>query len=166
MVCSHPPPSPLIWDDYFFGTALYGRHSIEQKNNTWLTLYISPNTSRENRERVLLEWYRRELKRHIPALIAKWEPVIGEPVAEWGVKRMKTKWGSCNPEQRRIWLNLELAKKPPECLEYVLVHEMVHLLERHHNNAFRAYMDKFLPQWRSYRQLLNQSPLSHESWEY
>jgi predicted metal-dependent hydrolase len=79
---------------------------------------------------------------------------------------MKTKWGSCNVDAARIWLNLELAKKPPECLEYILVHETVHLLERHHNDDFRIYMDKFLPQWRRYRDQLNKSPLGHEGWDY
>lgn len=99
-------------------------------------------------------------------MLAKWEPIIGVVVAQCGIKRMKTKWGTCNIEARRIWLNLELAKKPPVCLEYILVHEMVHLLERHHNDRFRAYMDAFLPQWRRHRELLNRAPLAHEEWEY
>ena len=79
---------------------------------------------------------------------------------------MKTKWGSCNIEARRIWLNLELAKKPSECLEYILIHEMVHLKEQHHNTQFRAYMDKFMPHWRFHHDVLNQSPLAHEDWTY
>ena len=79
---------------------------------------------------------------------------------------MKTKWGSCNIEAKRIWLNLELVKKPPECLEYILVHELVHLLERHHNERFRKYMDKFLPKWRENRALLNKLPLAYEDWQY
>lgn len=79
---------------------------------------------------------------------------------------MKTRWGSCNVRDRRVWLNLELAKKPPRCLEYVLVHEMVHLLERRHNHRFRALMDRFVPQWRLYRDELNQAPLAHEKWAY
>lgn len=80
-------------------------------------------------------------------------------MADWGIKKMKTKWGSCNIKERRIWLNLELAKKPIECLEYVLVHELVHLLERHHNQRFQAYMDQYLPQWRQCREILNREPL-------
>lgn len=87
-------------------------------------------------------------------------------VADWGVKRMKTKWGTCTIEARRIWLNLELVKKPPRCLEYIIVHEMVHLLECHHNERFVAYMDKFMPQWRLFSDELNQAPLAHETWEY
>jgi hypothetical protein len=79
---------------------------------------------------------------------------------------MKTRWGSCNAAARRVWLNLELAKKRPSCLEYILVHEMVHLLERHHNDRFKDYMDRFMPQWRLHREELNRSPLAHESWSY
>ncbi|MBC8137773.1 MAG: M48 family metallopeptidase [Fibrella sp.] len=90
---------------------------------------------------------------------------LGVPPVEWGVKRMKTKWGTCNIEARRVWLNLELVKKPPQCLEYVIVHELTHLLERHHNERFTAHLDKFLPQWRTLRAELNESPLREETWE-
>jgi predicted metal-dependent hydrolase len=91
---------------------------------------------------------------------------MGVEVAEWGIKKMKTRWGTCNIAARRIWVNLELAKKPVSCLEYIVVHEMVHLLERHHNDRFKAYMDQFLPQWRLHRDTLNQFPLAYEDWEY
>lgn len=144
----------------------WGRHEVVIKNNTDLILYVTPGTSRNHREQALNAWYRAELKQRVPALLVKWEPIIGQPVAEWGIKRMKTKWGSCNITARRIWLNLELAKKPLECLEYIVVHEMIHLLERHHNDTFRAYMNKFLPQWRLHRDVLNSSPLAHEEWSY
>ena len=87
-------------------------------------------------------------------------------MAEWGIRRMKTRWGSCNARARRIWLNLELAKKPHACLEFIVIHEMVHLLERHHNERFAEQMDRLLPQWRTTRTLLNRSPLSHERWGY
>lgn len=144
----------------------HGKHEVAITNNKRLTLYVSPNTSRTNREKALNEWHRAVMKERIPALIAKWEPIIGVQVAEWRVRKMKTKWGSCQIENGRVWLNLELAKKSRECLEYILVHEMVHLLERHHNDQFRAYMDKFMPQWRWHRDVLNQSPLAHENWGY
>ena len=91
---------------------------------------------------------------------------IGIQVAAWGVKSMKTKWGTCNADAHRLWLNLELIKKPVPCLEYIVVHEMVHLLERHHNDRFIAYMDKLLPQWRPIREVLNGEPLGHDTWEY
>ncbi len=143
-----------------------GKHEVIIKNNSWLMLYVKPNSDRASRKLALNAWYRAALKERIPQLIAKWEPRIGQTVNEWGVRKMKTKWGSCNIEARRIWLNLELAKKPPECLEYILLHEMVHLLERQHNDQFRAHMDRFMPQWRLHRDILNQSPLAHEEWIY
>ena len=125
-----------------------------------------PETLRERREIILQEWYRDLLRARIPELIAKWESVINVDVGECRIKKMKTRWGTCNITARRIWLNLELVKKPPVCLEYVFVHEMVHLLERRHNERFRAYMDQFLPQWRLYRDELNHFPLVHEDWRY
>jgi len=140
--------------------------SVVIRNSKTLELRVRPGTDRDKREDVLQRWYRQLLREQIPGLQAKWEPVIGVHVASCAIKRMKTRWGTCNIEQRRIWLNLELAKKPPACLEYILVHEMVHLLERHHNDRFRAYMDEFLPQWRLHREELNRAPLAHEDWEY
>jgi predicted metal-dependent hydrolase len=114
----------------------------------------------------LLTWYRQRLKALIPPLIAKWEAILGVTVAEWGVKQMKTKWGTCNIQARRIWLNLELIKKPELCLEYVVVHEMMHLLERKHNDHFAALLDQAMPQWRLHREELNRFPLSHADWGY
>jgi hypothetical protein len=137
-----------------------GKHEIKLLNNNIMQLFVNPGTSPQNRALVLTQWYREQLQLKITALLDKWQPIIGENIAEFGIKKMKTKWGSCNITQRRIWLNLELAKKPIECLEYVLVHELVHLLERHHNDRFKAYMDKYLPQWRQYRDILNQEPLT------
>ena len=115
---------------------------------------------------LLNDWYRRRLKELVPDLIAKWQPVVGVQVADWGIKKMKTRWGSCNTRDHRVWLNLELAKKPPRCLEYVLVHELVHLLESHHNDRFKALMDQFMPQWQLHWDELNQTPLAHEEWVY
>lgn len=135
-------------------------------NKTRINLYVRPDSDTAQRARVLYGWYRRELKALIPPLLEKWEPVIGVQVDDWGVRHMKTKWGSCNIEARRIWLNLELIKKPPQCLEYIVVHELVHLLERHHNDRFNALMDRYLPNWRSLRDELNREPLAHEEWEY
>lgn len=136
-----------------------GSHEIAIANNSTLQLFVNPRTSPQNRALVLREWYRAQLKTCIPDLLNQWQPIIGEEVSDWGIKKMKTKWGSCNINERRIWLNLELAKKPHECLEYVLVHELVHLLERHHNEQFKAYLDRYLPQWRKCREILNREPL-------
>jgi predicted metal-dependent hydrolase len=143
-----------------------GLARVEVRRSRRLDLYVPYGADLKQRERVLVEWYRKELKRKIPSIIEKWQAIIGVQVADWRVKRMKTKWGSCNREAKRIWLNLELAKKPIECLEYIVVHEMVHLLERHHNERFASLMDASMPLWRHYRDELNRTPLSHETWVY
>lgn len=143
-----------------------GLPNVVLRNKTTLDLFVRTESDTCQRERVLLAWYRKQLKRLIPPLITKWEAVIGVEVAEWGVKQMKTRWGSCNVEAHRIWLNLELVKKPLQCLEYILVHEMMHLLERHHNDRFVAHMDTFMPHWRLTRDELNSAPLGHATWEY
>ncbi len=136
------------------------------RNNRRIDLFVREGGDTAARERVMLAWYRQQLKALIPPMVAQWEAVMGVKVAEWGVKRMKTKWCACNIEARRIWLNLELAKKPVQCLEYIIVHEMAHLLERHHNDRFTKLMDSFLPQWRLHRAELNRAPLGHASWKY
>lgn len=129
-----------------------------------LTMFAPADSTDEQRRDAIEEWHRAALKQAIPALIAKWEPLIGESVSKWTVRRMKTKWGSCNRESAHIWFNLELAKKNPNCLEYIVVHEMTHLLERHHNDRFTEFMDGFLPDWRARRDELNTAPLRHEDW--
>jgi len=135
------------------------------KHNT-IELFVRPNTSEEKRQEVIEEWYRSELKRITPKLIAKWEKVIGVQSNEFGVKKMRTKWGTCNIKAKRIWLNLELAKKPLECIEFIVVHELVHLLERTHNEVFVSYMNEFMPKWRFYREELNKLPFRHIDWKY
>jgi predicted metal-dependent hydrolase len=114
----------------------------------------------------LHRWYRQQLKELIPPLLEKWQSALGIQVADWRIKKMKTKWGTCSVEARRIWVNLELAKKPVQCLEYIVVHELVHLIERHHNDRLISIMDKHLPQWRLRRQELNAGPLAQEAWDY
>ena len=131
-----------------------------------IELYVRPNTTFEKRQEVITEWYRVELKKLIPAIIEKWEKSLNVNINEWQVKQMKTNWGTCNIEKKRILINLELAKKPLHCLEYVILHEMVHLLERHHNERFLYYMDTFLPNWKQIRTELNKLPVSHADWEY
>ncbi|WP_020585438.1 M48 family metallopeptidase [Desulfobacter curvatus] len=135
-------------------------------NHKYLTLYVRPESDLQKRQDILNQWYREQLKQQIPKLIDQYEKLMDVDVAEFGVKRMKTKWGTCNPEARRIWVNLELAKKPPECLEYIVVHEMLHLLEASHNNRFTNLMDLFLPKWRLYKDELNRLPVRHELWRY
>jgi len=143
-----------------------GKHEFVLKNNKKMRLTVNPNTSKTNRELVMNEWYRQQLKIRIPELLEKWQPKVGKQVNTWGVKKMKTKWGSCNIYAKRIWINLELAKKSPECLEYILVHELVHLHERCHNDRFRAKMGKVMPQWKLYKNILKSEPLGYEDWKY
>jgi predicted metal-dependent hydrolase len=143
-----------------------GPPGIALRNKGVLEFHVTTGITRVRRERLLRDWYRTQLKSLIPSMIEKWEAVTGVKVATWGVKKMKTKWGSCNNSERRIWFNLELAKKPIQCLEYIAVHEMVHLLERRHNDRFTELLDKFMPTWRLHRDELNRAPLSHERWSY
>lgn len=143
-----------------------GPARVSLPNNRLITLRVRPDTSREKREAVLYQWYRQHLHTQVAPLITKWESQVGVQVAEWGIRKMKTRWGSCDIEARRIRINVELAKKPASCLEYIVVHEMVHLLERHHNEQFHGWMDKLMPQWQLYREELNRSPLAHEDWDY
>lgn len=132
----------------------------------YLEMRIRPNTSMSKRAAILDEWYRQQLKDLLPRYIDQYQEKMGEKVLTWGVKKMRTKWGTCNITARRIWLNLELVKKPLHCIEHVVVHEMVHLKERKHNDRFIQWMDTYLPQWRQYKEELNQYPVSHVQWEY
>ncbi|WP_330246125.1 M48 family metallopeptidase [Streptomyces sp. NBC_00562] len=140
-----------------------GRPHVEIGGDRML-LYVPASTSEERRRDLLDQWCREQLRQAIPALIERWESKLGVSVPWWGIRRMKTKWGSCNRETRRLWFNSELAKKHPECLEYVVVHEMVHYFERGHGKRFVELMDGFLPDWRSRRDGLNSAPLSDELW--
>lgn len=125
-----------------------------------MALYVRPGTTPEKKQEILHTFYRTELKKLIPELLEKWQPILGVTARAWGIKRMKTKWGTCNIEAQRIWLNLELAKKPVQCLEYIVVHELTHLLERHHNERFTGLLDQHFPQWRMLREELNGSVLA------
>jgi len=131
-----------------------------------ILLQIRLGASADKREAILEDWYRAQLKAAAQPLIAKWEELLGVQVQRLFVQRMKTKWGSCSPGSQSIRLNTELGKKPPECLEYIIVHEMAHLLEPTHNGRFTALLDHFLPHWRYHRETLNRLPLRHENWKY
>jgi len=129
-----------------------------------LLLYVPHDTDTDQRRELLDRWYRAQLRMAIPSIVVTWEPVVGISVLNWSVRRMKTKWGSCNRETGHIWFNLELAKKHPDCLAYIAVHEMTHLLERFHGKRFTSLIDKFLPDWRARRDQLNSAPLANEFW--
>ncbi len=138
---------------------------VELKHSRMLLL-VRPDTSGERKRAIVEAWYRQQVRNAAPALIAKWGPLAGVKVERFFVQQMKTQWGSCNPCSRNIRLNTDLAKKPRECLEYIVVHEIAHLLEPTHNARFIALMDRFMPDWCLRRDLLNRLPVRHEDWTY
>ena len=131
-----------------------------------LVLQIRPGAGETKKREVLAKWYREQIRLALPDLTGKWESRLGVEVARFFIQHMKTKWGSCNPSRRTIRLNTELAKKPRECLEYILVHEMIHIIEPTHSERFRRLMDRHMPTWRERREELNRAPLAHEDWGY
>ena len=138
---------------------------IELKHNKMI-LRVNQGANHDRKEDVVAQWYREQIKAAVPTLIAKLEPTVGVNVQRVFVQKMKTKWGSCNPASRSVRLNTDLAKKPRECLEYIVVHEMLHILEPTHSARFVALMDRLMPQWRGCREQLNQLPVCHEKWSY
>jgi predicted metal-dependent hydrolase len=141
------------------------RASIEL-SHARMILHVRPGTDKAKRHEILEEWQREQLRNAVPPLIKKWERLMGVRVRRFFVQRMKTKWGSCNHRVGSIRLNTDLARKPRECLEYIVVHEMAHLLEPTHNARFMALMDQFMPKWQSHREVINRLPVRHESWDY
>ncbi len=141
-----------------------GRSKVSVRGSEFIDLNVKPGSDRAARESVLQKWYRKDLRISAAPVIEKWAQRMALPIPDFRIKRMKTKWGTCSLKNRRVWLNLELIKKPPACLEFIVVHELVHLFERNHNEAFVAHMDRLLPGWRSTRQELNAQPLSHQEW--
>ncbi len=157
---------------YFLGKR-YILHLIEHKGYSSIKtegkkiiMKVKVDATKEDKAALMKEWYRKQIKHILPELVVKWESIIGVKSTEWGVKQMKTKWGACNTDEKRIWLNLELIKKPLICIEYILVHELVHLHERNHNERFVKLMDQFMPKWRLYRDELNKLPIVHNDWGY
>jgi len=134
--------------------------------HTTIELHVRAGTARDVRKAILDAWYRQQLKERLPALIEKWEQKMGVQINEFRIKKMKTRWGTCNIQAKRIWLNLELAKKPVECLEFIVVHEMTHLFERKHNARFASYMDRFMPRWKFHKDFLNRTQVCHEHLSY
>lgn len=138
---------------------------IEVKHSV-LELHARPGSTESKHAELLEGWYRDQIKAAVPALLQKWQPLMGVQAGRLHVQRMKTKWGGCNPVTGLIRLNTDLAKKPPECLEYILVHELTHLLEPTHNARFQSLMDGFIPHWRQVKAELNRLPVRHEDWDY
>lgn len=141
-----------------------GKQYVAIRGIASMDLFINPGRTTEQREAVLLRWYRQQLNALTPPLVTQWEKTLNVQATAWGIKRMKTKWGSCNPISKRLWFNLELAKKPLQCLEYIVAHEVAHLLERNHTNKFRALLDQHLPEWKQHKDQLSHQPLAHAAW--
>jgi predicted metal-dependent hydrolase len=155
--------SHYVWGSRLRLDVQTGRSKVTVSGSK-LLLSAPEATDAEDRRAILERWYRRQLKAAIPPLLEKWQPVVGKEISGWVVRRMRTKWGTCNPDSGTIWFNIELAKKHPSCLEYIVVHEMTHLHERTHNDRFAGLMDQFLPNWRALRDQLNEAPLTDEEW--
>ncbi len=148
---------------YFLGqpytlkiTDFADENGIRLHNDFVMEVLIKKWASNEQVEKILFAFYRNELKKLIPNLLTTWEPLVGVNALEWRIRRMKTRWGTCNPAKRRIWLSLELIKRPVICLEYILVHELVHLLEPSHNTRFYTLLDSFMPDWHEADTLLKE----------
>ncbi|WP_081057800.1 SprT family zinc-dependent metalloprotease [Burkholderia vietnamiensis] len=135
-------------------------------NHSTLELSVRPGSDASRRREVLDAWYRDQLRAAVPTLLKKWEPLLGVKARRVLVQHMKTQWGSCNPVSGNIRLNTDLARKPRDCMEYILVHELLHLIEPTHNTRFQSLMDRFMPQWRQLKDELNRLPVRHEEWAY
>ena len=143
-----------------------GPSKVEIKKRNYIDLFTRQKNNRDQKERIMDKWYRDYLKKQIPPIINKWEKSIGVNINYWGIRKMRTRWGTCNIKAKRIWLNLELAKKPLHCLEFIILHEIVHILEKNHNELFKSVMDKFLPRWRQSKEELKESILPYANWKY
>lgn len=154
--------SHYLWGRPYRLEVVYGHKRSEvEKTPNKIILKVPNDTNIHKRESIITEWYRAELKRVLEIVAKKCEKNTGLKANEYRVKNMKTRWGTCNIEKKRIWINLQLVKKPMECLEYVLTHELVHLVERNHTNRFHALVEKFYPTWKDARKLLSEMPLDH-----
>ena len=140
------------------------RPGVELTSGGKLHLTVPPKADCRDQEKLLAGWYRQELRAEAKPRISEWAEKLDADVRDWRIRKMRTKWGSCNPEAGRIWLNLELAKKAPQCLDYIIVHELIHLIERRHSARFEQLLDEAMPNWRTYRDELYRLPLGHEDW--
>lgn len=141
-----------------------GKQYVALRGMASLDLFVNPDRTIEQRDAVLKRWYRQKLKELVGPMVEQWQRTLGVQANAWGIKKMKTKWGGCNPASKRLWFNLELAKKPVQCVEYIVAHELAHLLERNHTDRFTRLLDQHLPSWRQHREVLNMQHLAHEEW--
>jgi predicted metal-dependent hydrolase len=158
--------SHYLWGKRYLLEVVEGKASGIALNGNRMVLTVRADAETSSKSQIIAQWYRDQIKMAAASLIAKWEPLLGVEVARVFVQRMKTRWGGCNSRSRTIRLNTELAKKPRDCLEYIVVHEMVHLIQPTHNAQFVALMDEFMPKWQFFREKLNRLPVRHEEWQY
>jgi predicted metal-dependent hydrolase len=144
----------------------HGNSKVAVTGNGRITLEVPNGASLTTKASIVDRFYRKHLRSLLFSLLPKWENALSVTSEDIRIQRMKTRWGSCNPDNKRILLNLELAKKPKKCFEFILVHELIHLVERHHNQRFVSLMDDAMPDWRQHKKLLNSYPLAYETWEF
>lgn len=160
-----PSESIYLWGKRYLLEVVDGPPALE-RGMVDLTLSVPPGANRAAREAVMMRYYRQQVRERLPELLAEWAPRLGVTEPRIYVQDMKTLWGSCNPSKGLVRLNLQLARKNPICLKYILVHELAHLLEHTHNARFQGIMNYHLPNWQHYRDELNRAPLAHVDWEY
>lgn len=153
--------SIYVWGKQYYLQIEYGNKSSLVLSGDKAILTVREESSTEQRESFIREWDRKILKAEITRLLPKWESRTGLEVSGWQTKYMTTRWGTCNEKTGKIWLNLQLAKKTPECLEYVILHELIHLVEKKHNEHFFSMMDKYMPMWREIKNSLNGQTLDY-----
>lgn len=159
--------SHYVWGKrYLLKIEAHDAAPVVELKHSKMILRIRPVASKEKKQEVLEAWYREQIKSALPPLLVKWERLMGVKAGRCFVQKMRTKWGSCSYKTGNVRLNTDLAKKPPECLEYILVHELAHLLEPTHNQRFITLMDQFMPKWQFYKEQLNRLPVRHEDWGY
>jgi predicted metal-dependent hydrolase len=150
-----------VWGKQYYFQTEYGNKNLLVLSGDKAVLTVRKESDVKQRERFVREWYRKLLKTEITRLLPKWEKTTGLKASGWQTKYMTTRWGTCNTKTGKIWLNLQLAKKTSECLEYVILHELIHLVEKKHDEKFVALMDKYMPMWREIKATLNGQTLDY-----
>lgn len=152
-----------FWKRYLLNVIELDSHSkikVKIRNKKYIDLYVKKNSSTEQRKKIMDKWLRSKLKSQCEKSLKVWKEITGLEINEFKIRVMKTKWWSCNIEAKKILINFELVKKDKKHLEYIILHELIHLIERNHNDNFKFHLDKYLPNWRIYRQNLNDSILT------
>lgn len=150
-----------VWGKQYYVQTQYGNKNSLVLSGDKAVLTVRKGSTAEQRENFVREWYRELLKAEVARLLPKWEKITGLKAASWQTKYMTTRWGTCNTKTGKLWFNLQLAKKSPECLEYIILHELVHLVEKKHNERFVSLMDKYMPMWREVKTTLNGQTLDY-----